>query len=152
MCSRDCLRTHCVHTTLCQASSSLQVCHELEPFVWCHSSSPQKLERSLRMRLQERRAAETAAAADELEAEGEVPDDFLDPLLQTVMRDPVTLPDSRITIDRSTIERHLLGSKTDPFNRSPLTVEALQPNDELRARIQEWQRQRSASKAARTTG
>ena len=80
-----------------------------------------------------------------------MPDDFLDPLLQTVMRDPVTLPDSHITIDRSTIERHLLGSKTDPFNRSPLTAEALQPNDELRARIQEWQRQRSASKAARTT-
>jgi len=101
--------------------------------------------------MQERRAAEAAAAADELEADGEVPDEFLDPLLQMVMRDPVTLPDSHITVDRSTIERHLLGSKTDPFNRSPLTLEALQPNDELRARIQAWQQQRIVSKAARMT-
>lgn len=92
--------------------------------------------------LQSRRAADVATAASELEADGEVPDEFLDPLLQTVMRDPVILPDSHITIDRSTIERHLLSSKTDPFNRSPLTLEALKPDDALKARIQSWQQHR----------
>ena len=83
-----------------------------------------------------------AQAASETATDGEVPEEFLDPLLQTVMRDPVILPDSHITIERSTIERHLLGSKTDPFNRSPLTLEALKPDVELKARIQQWQRQR----------
>lgn len=91
---------------------------------------------------QGRRAADVAMAASELEADGEVPEDFLDPLLQTVMREPVILPDSHITIDRSTIERHLLSSKTDPFNRSPLSAEQLKPDAALKARIQSWQRHR----------
>lgn len=33
-------------------------------------------------------------------------------------QDPVLLPDSRITVDRATIERHLLSSATDPFRRA----------------------------------
>ena len=33
----------------------------------------------------------------------------------TAAQDPVILPDSRVTIDRPTIERHLLSSQTDPF-------------------------------------
>jgi hypothetical protein len=45
----------------------------------------------------------------------EAPDEFLDPILSTLMLDPVTLPDSRVTLDRSTIERHLRSSATDPF-------------------------------------
>ncbi|XP_012224717.1 ubiquitin conjugation factor E4 A isoform X2 [Linepithema humile] len=32
-----------------------------------------------------------------------IPDDFLDPIMSTVMTDPVTLPSSKITIDRQTI-------------------------------------------------
>ncbi|EJC98051.1 uncharacterized protein FOMMEDRAFT_171416 [Fomitiporia mediterranea MF3/22] len=66
---------------------------------------------------------------------GEVPDEFLDPLMFTVMRDPVILPSSRISIDRSTIKSHLLSDATDPFNRSPLTLEEVTPNTELKARI-----------------
>lgn len=34
--------------------------------------------------------------------------------------------------------RHLLSDQTDPFNRSPLTMEQVVPNDELRARIEQW--------------
>lgn len=48
------------------------------------------------------------------------------------------LPDSRVTIDRPTIERHLLTSKTDPFSRAPLAAEQLQPDEELRQQIQQW--------------
>ena len=49
----------------------------------------------------------------EMEAEDEmlyedVPDEFLDPIMGIVMRDPVMLPVSRKTVDRSTISRHLL--------------------------------------------
>lgn len=36
-----------------------------------------------------------------------VPDEFLDPIMSTVMTDPVILPSSRITIDRQTIARYI---------------------------------------------
>ncbi|KAF5385651.1 hypothetical protein D9757_005488 [Collybiopsis confluens] len=58
-----------------------------------------------------------------LEAEedlGEIPDEFLDPLMYTLMKDPVILPTSRITVDRSTIKSHLLSDTTDPFNHVEL--------------------------------
>lgn len=35
-------------------------------------------------------------------------DEFLDPIMSTLMSDPVILPSSRVTVDRSTIARHLL--------------------------------------------
>jgi ubiquitin conjugation factor E4 B len=63
----------------------------------------------------------------------------LDPLMDTLMEDPVTLP-SGIRMDRSVIMRHLLNSSTDPFNRSHLTEEMLTDDTELKQRIQEWKR------------
>ncbi|KAL4860036.1 E3 ubiquitin-protein ligase RNF123 [Chlorella vulgaris] len=71
----------------------------------------------------------------------EAPDEFLDPILSTLMLDPVTLPDSRVTLDRSTIERHLRSSATDPFSRAPLAKEQLIPNTALLHKIEEWQQQ-----------
>ena len=35
----------------------------------------------------------------------ETPDEFLDPIMSTLMTDPVVLPSSRLNIDRSTIAR-----------------------------------------------
>ena len=64
--------------------------------------------------------AEDDAAEEDL---GEVPDEFLDPLMFTLMRDPVILPVSRTIIDRSTIRGHLLSDPNDPFNRVPLKIE-----------------------------
>ncbi|XP_024033127.1 probable ubiquitin conjugation factor E4 [Morus notabilis] len=69
---------------------------------------------------------------------GEIPDEFLDPIQYTLMKDPVILPSSRITIDRPVIQRHLLSDSTDPFNRSHLTGDMLIPNTELKARIEEF--------------
>lgn len=40
----------------------------------------------------------------------------------TLMEDPVLLPTSNISIDRSTIKSHLLSDATDPFNRMPLNI------------------------------
>lgn len=68
----------------------------------------------------------------------EPPDEFVDPILACVMQDPVILPDSGITVDRNTIERHLLSQETDPFNRSKLTVDMLKPDTELKAKIDAW--------------
>lgn len=49
----------------------------------------------------------------------------LDPLMDTLMTDPVMLPSGNI-MDRSIILRHLLNSPTDPFNRQPLTESMLE--------------------------
>lgn len=59
---------------------------------------------------------------------GSVPDlPNVDPLMYTVMRDPVLLPSSKTIIDRSTIKAHLLSDSTDPFNRVPLKLEDVVP-------------------------
>ena len=50
-----------------------------------------------------------------------------DPLMDTLMSDPVLLPTSGNIMDRPIIMRHLLNSQTDPFNRMPLTEEELKP-------------------------
>ncbi|KAG8733450.1 hypothetical protein FRC11_006177 [Ceratobasidium sp. 423] len=77
---------------------------------------------------------------------GEVPDEFLDPLMYTLMRDPVKLPSSRTTVDRSTIKAHLLSDTTDPFNRSPLKIEEVTPDEELKAKIEAWLAERRGGK------
>ncbi|KAJ7672776.1 ubiquitin elongating factor core-domain-containing protein [Mycena rosella] len=66
---------------------------------------------------------------------GEVPDEFLDPLMFTVMRDPVLLPSSRNIVDRSTIKSHLLSDSKDPFNRVALSIDEVIPDTALKARI-----------------
>jgi ubiquitin conjugation factor E4 B len=68
---------------------------------------------------------------------GDIPDEFLDPIMSTLMEDPVILPSGTI-IDRATIERHLLNDPTDPFNRSHLTVDMLIPATEVKQQIAEW--------------
>ena len=52
-----------------------------------------------------------------------------DPLMCTIMRDPVILPTSRAILDRSTIKSHLLSDAKDPFNRVPLTIEEVIPSE-----------------------
>lgn len=81
------------------------------------------------------------AASEAMDTEaalGEIPDEFLDPIQYTLMKDPVILPSSRITVDRHVIQRHLLSDNTDPFNRSHLTADMLISNTELKARIEEF--------------
>lgn len=84
-----------------------------------------------------------AAASEALDAEailGDIPDEFLDPIQYTLMKDPVILPSSRIIVDRPVIQRHLLSDATDPFNRSHLTPDMLIPDTELKQKIEEFVR------------
>ncbi|KAL9256429.1 putative ubiquitin conjugation factor E4 [Drosera capensis] len=74
--------------------------------------------------------AKGKAAASEA-ALGEIPDEFLDPI-----QDPVILPSSRTTVDRSVILRHLLSDSTDPFNR--LDTSNARDVDRLAAWEREW--------------
>ncbi|GFQ77316.1 ubiquitin conjugation factor E4 A [Trichonephila clavata] len=74
------------------------------------------------------------------------PEEFLDPIMSTLMNDPVKLPSSGVTVDRATIARHLLSDQTDPFNRSPLTMDMVIPNEELKSKMEIWfHERRSAS-------
>jgi ubiquitin conjugation factor E4 B len=90
--------------------------------------------------------AEEARLAEEAEEQelGDVPDEFLDPLMYTLMEDPVILPGSKVSIDRSTIRSHLLSDSTDPFNRMPLKFEDVIPNNELKSQIQEFKRSKKS--------
>ncbi|XP_031762209.1 ubiquitin conjugation factor E4 B isoform X1 [Xenopus tropicalis] len=69
----------------------------------------------------------------------DAPDEFRDPLMDTLMTEPVRLPSGTI-MDRSIILRHLLNSSTDPFNRQTLTENMLEPVPELKEKIQAWMR------------
>ncbi|KAJ8954086.1 hypothetical protein NQ318_004391 [Aromia moschata] len=79
------------------------------------------------------------------EAMMEAPEHFLDPIMSTLMTDPVILPSSRQTVDRTTIARHLLSDQTDPFNRSPLSMDQVIPNTELAEEITKWIQERKSS-------
>ncbi|KAF2461616.1 ubiquitin elongating factor core-domain-containing protein [Lineolata rhizophorae] len=89
-----------------------------------------------------------AKEADEQVEEdlGEIPDEFLDPVMYTLMEDPVILPTSRITVDRSTIRSHLLSDPTDPFNRMPLKIEEVIPDTETKEKIEAFKAQKKAEK------
>lgn len=82
-------------------------------------------------------AAKEAADMEEADL-GEYPDEYTDPLLATLMEDPVILPTSKQIVDRSTIQSHLLSDPHDPFNRTPLKIEDVISNDALREEILAW--------------
>lgn len=77
---------------------------------------------------------------------GDIPEDFLDPLLFTLMDDPIILPKSKITMDRSTIRSHLLSDPNDPFNRQPMTIEEVVDDTELKRKIEDFKAERKAKK------
>ncbi|KAH7084790.1 ubiquitin elongating factor core-domain-containing protein [Paraphoma chrysanthemicola] len=79
---------------------------------------------------------------------GDIPEAYEDPLMATLMEDPVTLPISKQIVDRSTIQSHLLSDPHDPFNRTPLKIEDVIPNDALREEIQNWKANLLAQKMA----
>jgi len=76
---------------------------------------------------------------------GDAPDEFLDEILSTFMKDPVILPSGHF-VDRPTIAQHLLNDPTDPFNRQPMTIDDVKPATELKAKIDAWISEKKESK------
>jgi ubiquitin conjugation factor E4 B len=89
-----------------------------------------------------------AETSNDESALGEIPDDFLDPVTCALMADPVRLPSSGVVMDRSSITRHLLSDRTDPFNRSFLTADMLVPAEDVKKKIQDFVAERRAGKQA----
>jgi len=81
---------------------------------------------------------ELAANQEAAMANVEIPDEFLDPIMSEIMADPVLLPTSNNIMDRKVIERHIMSNDDDPFNRKPLSVKDLVPQNELKAKIVEF--------------
>jgi hypothetical protein len=85
----------------------------------------------------------------------DAPEEFLDPIMSTLMKEPVELPSSNTVIDFMTIskqfltlsftEKHLMNDPHDPFNRSPLTLEQLIPRPDIKTRIEEYKEKKRAS-------
>ena len=82
------------------------------------------------------KSAENQRVDEELFADA--PDEYLDSIMSHLMTDPVRLPNSLQIVDRSTIARHLLSDQNDPFTRAPLTMEQIEPLDDLKYEIQKW--------------
>jgi len=75
---------------------------------------------------------------------GDVPDEYLDALMGTLMSDPVQLPQSKQFVDRATIQRQLLNKQVDPFSNTPLTAEQLIDAPKLKEEIARWVDERKA--------
>ncbi|OAL47049.1 ubiquitin conjugation factor E4 [Pyrenochaeta sp. DS3sAY3a] len=93
------------------------------------------------------KAAKDLADMEEADL-GDIPEDYLDPIMATLMEDPVTLPISKQIVDRSTIQSHLLSDPHDPFNRTPLKIEDVIPNAQLQEEILSWKANLLAQKMA----
>jgi len=68
-------------------------------------------------RLMARLQVVQAAAQDDADALGDIPDELQDPLMAELLSDPVLLPTSRNIMSREVIIRVLLDEERDPFNR-----------------------------------
>ncbi|CDW72140.1 u box domain-containing protein [Stylonychia lemnae] len=76
----------------------------------------------------------------------DAPEHFLDPIMNTLMKDPVELPASNTIIDYMIIKKHLLNDPNDPFNRSPLKIEQLIPRPDIKQQIEEYKQKKRQEK------
>ncbi|KAJ2843448.1 Ubiquitin conjugation factor E4, partial [Coemansia brasiliensis] len=70
--------------------------------------------------------------------ESQAPDEYLDPLLASLITNPVRLPTSDNVMDLAVIKGQLLSDPRDPFNRAPLSVDMLEPLPDMKREISEW--------------
>ena len=71
----------------------------------------------------------------------EYPDEFYDPLMSTVIVNPVYLPNCDIVMDKEVIARHLLSDEYNPFNREKLTLQLLEEynkSSEIKDKIEQF--------------
>ncbi len=75
----------------------------------------------------------------------EYPDEFYDPIMDCIIKNPVFLPSSNTVMERYVIEKHLLTSNLDPFTRDKLTIDLLNKYNEtieIKQKITEFNEKR----------
>lgn len=85
---------------------------------------------------------EVGNSGKDVEEPDDVPDEFLDPVMQVIMTEPVMLPSNNV-LDRKTILQHLMNTPSDPFTREPLTIENCKPLPRLQERIHAYLQSRN---------
>lgn len=76
------------------------------------------------------------------EEERDIPEDLLDPIMGTLIENPVILPNTDMFMEKDVILRHLLTSEDNPFNREPLTkgqLEEYNQQDDVKKKIAAFQ-------------
>jgi len=68
-------------------------------------------------------------------------EEFVDPLMGTLMKDPVLLKTSNRIVDRSVAVQCIVRGGRDPFNNMRLSAALLVPQDELKNEIEEFRKQ-----------
>jgi len=72
---------------------------------------------------------------DKLE-EYDIPEKYCDPIMGTIIKTPVILPNCDIMMDKDIIIRYLLEKEENPFNRTKLTVTQLEEFNKIAAIIE----------------
>jgi len=68
---------------------------------------------------------------------GDIPAEYQDDLMGSLMRDPVQLPDGS-RMDRPYVIQMLMNKKENPFTRQPMTENDVKPLPELKQEIEHW--------------
>ena len=86
---------------------------------------------------------------EEIEYE-DVPEEFCDPILMSMIEEPIMIPGMDLIVEESVIKRHLLTNDENPFNRTPLTTQQLidynkQPDviekiNEFKKQLNDWKK------------
>lgn len=78
--------------------------------------------------------------------ERNIPEEFLDPIIGSIIENPVLLPNSNTIMERDVILRHLVTTQDNPFNREPLTknqLEEYNERDNIKELILDFQRRKN---------
>jgi ubiquitin conjugation factor E4 B len=75
----------------------------------------------------------------------DAPDEYLDPVMFTLMMDPVRLPGGDV-VERSTYEQLLLSTRLSPYTQIPIKEGDAVPADDIKAKIQDYIKQKKAQK------
>lgn len=67
----------------------------------------------------------------------EPPDELCDPIMNTLIVNPIMLPNTNTIVDEDVIKRHLLTNEYNPFNREELTINELNKYNENELVIKE---------------
>jgi len=74
--------------------------------------------------------------------EAEIPSRYLCEMMADIMSDPVMFPQSKIVVDRATALRAIMSSDRDPYSNTPVKVEDLIPQTELKEEIHRFAKEK----------
>jgi len=93
---------------------------------------------------EQKEVAETEASPSPIVIGEQDPDQYVDPFLHALMRDPVLLTSSNGICERSVALQSMLRRGREPFNNAKLTQAMIIPQPELKKQKQAWREKKEA--------